>query len=101
MTQIPWKLFDKYHSKICPQPGVGMVFFPLDPEHCTAIKEMIKDVCKRNELGFLGWREVPINNDALGPLAKAIVPSIWQFFVKAPMRLRNDDEGHDGFDRTL
>jgi len=101
MTQIPWKLFDKYRSETCPQPGVGMIFLPRDPERRTAIKEMIEDVCERNELGFLGWREVPVNNDALGPLAKAVVPSMWQFFVKAPARLRNDDEGRDGFERTL
>eukprot|EP00957_Ditylum_brightwellii_P054502 4129697-Ditylum_brightwellii.AAC.1 len=64
-----------------------MIFLPSDPEHCTSIKEMIKDVCKCNKLGFLGWREVSVNNDALGPLAKAVVPSMWQFFVKAPVRL--------------
>eukprot|EP00957_Ditylum_brightwellii_P116608 8894864-Ditylum_brightwellii.AAC.1 len=76
MTQIPWKLFDKYRSKTCPQPGVGMIFLPRDPKCCTAIKEIIEDVCERNELVFLGWREVPVYNDALGPLAKAVVPSI-------------------------
>eukprot|EP00957_Ditylum_brightwellii_P044994 3412753-Ditylum_brightwellii.AAC.1 len=94
MTQIPWKLFDKYRSETCPQPGVGMIFLPYDPKRCTAIKEMMEDVCKRNKLGFLGWREVPVNNVALGPLAKAVVPSVWQFFVKAPVRLCNNDEGH-------
>eukprot|EP00957_Ditylum_brightwellii_P140473 10702699-Ditylum_brightwellii.AAC.1 len=59
MTQIPWKPFDKYCSETCPQSGVGMIFLPRDPKHRTAIKEMIKNVCKHNELGFLGWREVP------------------------------------------
>eukprot|EP00957_Ditylum_brightwellii_P118577 9043301-Ditylum_brightwellii.AAC.1 len=62
---------------------------------------MIEDVCEWNKLGFLGWREVPVNNDALGPLTKVLVPSMWQFFIKAPARLRNDDEGRGGFERTL
>eukprot|EP00957_Ditylum_brightwellii_P001924 148053-Ditylum_brightwellii.AAC.1 len=72
MTQIPWNLSDKYRFKTCPQPGVGMIFLPCDPECRTAIKEMMEDVCECNKLGFLGWREVPVYNDALGPLAKAV-----------------------------
>jgi glutamate synthase (ferredoxin) len=101
MTQIPWKLFEEYRSESCPQPGVGMVFLPQDEERRNAVKQVIEDVCAANELGFLGWREVPVNPDVLGEMARKAQPSIWQFFVKAPKRLDNDDSVRDGFERTL
>ena len=101
MTQIPWKLFDEYRSDECAKPGVGFVFLPRDEKRREAVKEVMKSVCESNELGFIGWREVPVDNETLGPMAKAVVPSMWQFFVKAPERLDNDDESRDGFERTL
>jgi len=101
MTQIPWKLFKDYKSESCPQPGVGQIFLPRDQERRDAIKEVIENVCKANELDFIGWREVPVDTAVLGPLARAAAPSIWQFFVKSPERLNNDDDARDGFERTL
>jgi len=101
MTQIPWKLFDEFRSENCPQPGVGMIFLPRDEERRNKVKDMIETVCKNNELDFLGWREVPVNSNVLGELARKAQPSIWQFFVKGPQRLKNDDDERDGFERTL
>ena len=101
MTQIPWKLFDEYRSENCPQPGVGMIFLPQNEERRNKVKDMIESVCKANELDFLGWREVPVNPNVLGEMARNAQPSIWQFFVKAPQRLKNDDDERDGFERTL
>lgn len=102
MTQIPWKLFDEFRSDDCSKPGVGFMFLPRDAERREAVKKVIETVCENNELGFIGWREVPVDNESLGPLAKAVVPSMWQFFVKAPERLDDtDDKSRDGFERTL
>ncbi|KAL3924314.1 MAG: hypothetical protein SGILL_001124 [Bacillariaceae sp.] len=101
MTQIPWKLLDEYRSDNCPQPGVGMIFLPRDEERRNAVKERIEAVCTANELDFVGWREVPVDPSVLGPMARAGMPSIWQFFVKSPKRLDNDDKERDGFERTL
>jgi glutamate synthase (ferredoxin) len=101
MTQIPWKLFSEYRSDSCPQPGVGMVFLPQEEDRRNQVKEIIQKVCEANELKFLGWREVPVDPETLGPMAKAVVPSMWQMFVKAPERLEDDEETRDGFERTL
>ena len=101
MTEIPWKLFDEYRSDSCKKPGVGMIFLPRSEERRNAVKKVIEDVCSANELDFLGWREVPVDEDVLGPMAREAAPSIWQFFVKSPTRLDNDDEVRDGFERTL
>eukprot|EP01082_Thalassiosira_pseudonana_P009607 g8482.t1.1.5e17418a g8482 g8482.t1 contig3:198870-203696(-) len=101
MTQIPWKLFSEYRSDNCPQPGVGMVFLPRDETRRDQVKQVIESVCKANELDFMGWREVPVDPSTLGPNARAVVPSMWQMFVKAPQRLEDDEETRDGFERTL
>mmetsp|Transcript_15929 Transcript_15929/g.24801 ORF Transcript_15929/g.24801 Transcript_15929/m.24801 type:complete len:1699 (-) Transcript_15929:113-5209(-) len=101
MTQIPWKLYDEYRSESCPQPGVGQIFLPQSEERREKVKEVIEQVCAANELEFLGWREVPVDPSVLGPMARAACPSIWQFFVKAPERLTDDDDTRDGFERTL
>ena len=101
MTQIPWKLFSEYTSDNCPKPGVGMIFLPRDEGRRNAVKEVIESVCTANELGFIGWREVPVDNSKLGPMARDVVPSMWQFFIKAPARLSNDDADRDGFERSL
>jgi len=101
MTQIPWKLFSEYRSENCPQPGVGMVFLPREEERRNQVKEIVEKVCEANELEFLGWREVPVDPETLGPMAKEVVPSMWQMFVKAPNRLEDDEESRDGFERTL
>ncbi|GMH60430.1 hypothetical protein TrLO_g3821 [Triparma laevis f. longispina] len=100
MTSIPWELFSSYKSSDCPNPGVGMIFLPQDQEKRDAVKKVIEDVCRQNELTVLGWREVPVDESVLGPAARAAVPSMWQLFVKAPKRLK-DDSDRDGFERTL
>lgn len=78
-----------------------MIFLPQNEERRNKVKQVIQDVCEINELHFLGWREVPVDPDVLGEMARDAAPSIWQFFVKAPERLANDDEVRDGFERTL
>ncbi|VEU43198.1 unnamed protein product [Pseudo-nitzschia multistriata] len=102
MTEIPWKLLDEFRSDSCPRPGVGQIFLPRDEKRRDDVKAVIEKVCKDNELGWLGWREVPTDPSVLGPLALASMPSVWQFIVKAPERLSDgDDEARDGFERTL
>jgi len=99
MTQIPWKLFEEYRSEECPEPGVGMIFLPKDPERRDKVKAVMEQVCEANELHVLGWREVPVDPDVLGPLAREACPSMWQLIVKSPGV--SDDDLHDGFERTL
>jgi len=102
MSEIPWKILEEFRSEDCSRPGVGQVFMPRDKFRRNAIKSVMERVASENELVFLGWREVPINPDVLGPLALASMPSVWQFFVKPPERLdEKDDAAHDGFERTL
>jgi glutamate synthase (ferredoxin) len=101
MTQVPWRLFDEYRGEDCPRPGVGMVFLPREEGRRGAAMDVIRRVCEANDLVFLGWREVPVDYDVLGPQAEGSAPSIWQLFVKAPSRLEDTEDARDGFERTL
>jgi len=102
MSEIPWKILEEFRSEDCPRPGVGQVFMPRDETRRDAVKAVMEKVALENELVWLGWREVPTNPEVLGPMARAAMPSVWQFFVKPAQRLSDgDNEAHDGFERTL
>ena len=61
--------------------GVGMTFLPRDPalrEHCVGI---IEDTVVAEGQDFLGWRDVPVDSSAVGPVARGRQPAIRQFFI--------------------
>ena len=61
--------------------GVGMTFLPRDEalrDRCVAI---IEKVVADEGQEFLGWRDVPVNGNAVGPVARSRQPAIRQFFV--------------------
>jgi len=102
MTDIPWGLFPEQLTEGKPRPGVGQVFLPRDPERRAGVKQVIEDVCKQSDLDWGGWREVPTDPSVLGPLALAVMPSVWQFFVRPPSdQDEKDDDVRDGWQRTL
>jgi glutamate synthase domain-containing protein 1 len=79
-----------------------MVFLPQNMERRLVIQQLIEDVCRSNELEFIGWRDVPIDVSVLGDSARMAQPYIMQFFVRAPKRLQpTDNIERDGFERTL
>ena len=61
--------------------GVGMVFLPQDADARSAAVAHIENVVAAEGLDFLGWRDVPLNHTAIGRDARAVCPSIRQFFV--------------------
>ena len=83
MTAIPWDLLniadgDRAHT------GVGMAFLPQDPAEAQVAMRVIEASAKKKGFEFAGWREVPIKKEKLGPLARDAMPSIHQFFLRAP-----------------
>ena len=39
---------------------------------------------------FLGWRDVPVNDSAIGTLAAQVMPRIRQFFVQRPRDMHDE-----------
>lgn len=73
------------------QYAVGMVFFSQDPEKAKEAKRVINEELARETLTVVGWRDVPINTDVLGPIANESVPNIEQVFISAPAGWRERD----------
>jgi glutamate synthase (ferredoxin) len=77
--------------------GVGMFFFPQDVLKRNQAKKMFEIIVEKENLEFLGWREVPTVPEVLGKKALDCMPYIMQAFIKKP---DNVAKGID-FDRKL
>ncbi|MYC31986.1 MAG: glutamate synthase large subunit [Chloroflexi bacterium] len=61
--------------------GVGMVFLPQDDAAVSTCTSHIENVVANEGLTFLGWRDVPLDHSQIGRDARAVCPTIRQFFV--------------------
>lgn len=103
MLQISHKFFAKEAEKLGIKLGeerdygVGMFFFPQDELKRNQAKKMFEIIAEKENLKFLGWREVPTMPSVLGKKAVDCMPCIMQGFVKRPA----DVERGLAFDRRL
>ncbi|MGH7232737.1 MAG: glutamate synthase large subunit, partial [Nitrospiraceae bacterium] len=61
--------------------GVGMVFLPRDPDPRKWCETLLERVIAEEGARFLGWRDVPVNSDAIGVQARRTEPVIRQLFI--------------------
>ena len=103
MLQISHKFFSRECRKLGiklggeREYGVGMFFFSRDELKKKQAMKMFEIIVEKEGLEFLGWREVPTNPGVLGSKAVAVMPSIYQCFIKKP----EDCEKGLPFDRKL
>jgi glutamate synthase (ferredoxin) len=104
LTQLPHKLIarDLAHLGVrAPAPGdvaVAMIFMPLrNLVHRERSQELFQQAIGEFGLEFLGWREAPVNLDALGEWAISLRPYIVQAFIGRPRALAPGDS----FERAL
>jgi len=77
--------------------GVGMVFFPRDPELRAECRTILDRKIKQLSLELIGYREVPTNNDGIGESALAVEPVMEQVFIKLPYKVSDPND----FERKL
>lgn len=77
--------------------AVGICFLPQNDADRDACEQTIAEFVKTEGLAFLGWRDVPTNNDGLGETVKLIEPVIRQFFVAKDAASADQD----AFERKL
>ncbi len=100
--QIPHEFFLKECKKFgfsLPAPGqygVGMIFLPVDPQSRLQCEGIIDRVVQEEHLTVIGWRDTPIDADAIGRIARATQPYIEQIFVR-----NGPDVTQDQFERKL
>ncbi|MDZ4199080.1 MAG: glutamate synthase central domain-containing protein, partial [Kiritimatiellia bacterium] len=70
--------------------GAGLVFLPKDPEAGRRYEDWIESVVREEGQTLLGWRDVPVQEDCLGDLARRAAPRIRQVFVGRGAGLADD-----------
>ena len=88
MVQIPHRFFKRIGLALgfeIPRRrryAVGQIFLPRDPEsqrRCeVALEEAVSEVGQR----VIGWRDVPLNPDAVGAQARMSMPVIKQIYIE-------------------
>jgi glutamate synthase (NADPH) large chain len=102
LIQIPHVFFARECGELgiqLPGPGaygVAMVFLPVDRHSRLQCEGVFERIAAEEGLKVLGWRDTPVNGDAIGREARATQPYIEQFFVAHPEGM---DE--DTFERRL
>jgi glutamate synthase domain-containing protein 2/glutamate synthase domain-containing protein 1/glutamate synthase domain-containing protein 3 len=64
--------------------GLAMAFLPRDPGQAGAARRAVEAALAAEGLGFRRWRPVPVDEAALGDLARATMPRIEQAVFTAP-----------------
>jgi len=102
LIQIPHVFFARECGELglqLPGPGaygVAMCFLPVDKHSRLQCEGVFERISAAEGLKVIGWRDTPVNGDAVGREARATQPYIEQFFVGRPEGL--DEES---FERLL
>ncbi len=102
LIQLPHVFFARECGELgihLPAPGAygaAMVFLPVEKHSRLQCEGVFERIAQEEGLTVLGWRDTPVNGDAIGREARASQPYIEQFFVGCPKCL---DE--DTFERLL
>jgi len=70
-----------------PAPGayaVGMVFLPVEKHNRLQCEGIFERIVREEGLSVLGWRDTPVNGDAIGREARVSQPYIQQ--ISSPGR---------------
>src|SRR4051794_34161525 len=88
LIQIPHKFFSRECAKLgftLPPPGeygVGMIFLPVSRHPRLQCEGILERIVREEGLSIIGWRDTPIDADAIGRVARASQPYIEQVFVR-------------------
>ncbi|MCR4797119.1 MAG: glutamate synthase large subunit [Lachnospiraceae bacterium] len=64
--------------------GIAMLFLPRQEIDLNRAKRMFEITVEKENLEFLGWRNVPVKPAILGKMARDCMPNILQGFVRRP-----------------
>ncbi len=70
--------------------GAGLVFLPRDVQQARECQALFERLAREEGQSVLGWRDVPTDDSALGPSARAAEPAFKQVFVARAAHLADD-----------
>src|SRR3984893_18409139 len=88
LIQIPHEFFARECAGLgfsLPEPGtygVGMMFLPVDKHSRLICEGIVEKIAREEGLAVLGWRDTPLQVDAIGREARATQPYIEQVFLR-------------------
>jgi glutamate synthase domain-containing protein 2/glutamate synthase domain-containing protein 1/glutamate synthase domain-containing protein 3 len=97
LIQIPHKFFTRECAglgfTLPPEGeyGVGMVFLPVEPSHRLLAEGILERIAREEGLTVLGWRDTPVDVDAIGRIARASQPYIEQIFIRGASGMSQDE----------
>src|SRR5579863_9987913 len=97
LIQIPHEFFARECREIgfsLPEPGVygvGMMFLPVEPEQRLMCEGIVERIAREEGLTVLGWRDTPLDSDAIGRTARASQPYIEQVFLRGAHEWSQDE----------
>lgn len=71
----------EFHKGDC---AIGMFFLPQDGLLKKQAQKVFQNIVEKEGAIFLGWRDVPCQEDILGQKARDCMPSIMQCFIQKP-----------------
>ena len=87
LVQMPHAFFEAEAVKLgirLGEPGewaVGMVFLPQHPQEAVYCEQALERIAVEEGQKFLGWRDVPVDPDAIGIGARRAMPIIRQALI--------------------
>ncbi|MFL5345577.1 MAG: glutamate synthase large subunit [Hyalangium sp.] len=87
LVQLPHRFFEREAARLrieLPprrQYAVAQTFLPTDPYARSVCEAILEEVVVEEGQRVLGWRDVPVAPEHLGPLAREVAPVIRQLFV--------------------
>lgn len=94
LIQIPDAFLRDEVSFALPTVGsyaVGIAFLPQSSENAEKAVATVEKIIAEEHLRPLGWRDVPVNPSCLGASARAVMPTVRQFFLDDPQGARGID----------
>ena len=95
LCSIPWQYLDEkmnLKDKKDFDRGLGMIFMPNKKKKIEECKSICDQEAEKLSIDNTSWRTVPVNNEILGPLAKANAPFISQWILNIPKKENQDIE---------
>jgi glutamate synthase (NADPH) large chain len=92
LLQIPHGFFAQECRALgidLPGPGgyaVGTFFLPSDPQEVACIEGLCARIAAEEGQPVLGWRDVPVEPERIGRLARSTMPAIRQVFLARTVR---------------
>ena len=107
LIQIPHGFFERECAELgiyLPEPGaygVAMCFLPVEKHIRLQCEGVFERIAQEEGLTVLGWRDTPVNGDAIGREARRSQPYIEQLFLGRPQGRDEKSFGEDAFERLL